>query len=94
MKKETVNLTPLQPKPRSARRKAKTCQAVAVQQADHPIINLFAWSIALVTILAFSALLTMKYLRPHEDITVFQTICVTTLGSMTTILTVVLKRKR
>lgn len=94
MKKEAGNLTPPQRKTRSAQRKAKSRQVVAVQQPDHPIIHLFAWSIALVTILAFSALLTMKYLRPQEDLTVFSTICVTTLGSMTTILTVALKRKR
>lgn len=78
---------------RPNRRGQKPRSATTRKQPDLQIMTLFARSIALLTILAFGALLLSKYLRPHEDISVFQTICLTTLGSMTTILAAALRRR-
>ena len=75
-------------------RRGQKPRATPHKHPDLQIMTLFARSIALLTILAFGALLLSKYLRPHEDISVFQTICLTTLGSMTTILTAALRRRR
>lgn len=78
---------------RAPRRSQKGRQpTVARQQLHFHIMRLFAWSIAVFTLLDFGALLVLKYRYPQEDITVFQTICLTTLGSMTTILVAALKR--